>query len=80
MDFEWEEAKNRANVRKHGFDFAETEEMFGGFLLILPDTREDYWRGAMAWDRHDRQSLRLCGIRGAITRYHPNHFAEEGEL
>ncbi len=40
--FEWDEAKNRANLRKHGFDFTEAEEMFRGFLLILPDTREDY--------------------------------------
>jgi uncharacterized protein len=49
MKFEWDEAKNRANIRKHGFDFADAEEMFHGFLLVRPDTREDYgeerWRG-----------------------------------
>src|SRR5271155_2754723 len=42
MDFEWDEAKNRGNLRKHGFDFAMTEEMFRGPLLVRPDTREDY--------------------------------------
>jgi uncharacterized DUF497 family protein len=42
MIFEWDEAKNRANIRKHGFDFADAEEMFRGFLLVRPDTREDY--------------------------------------
>jgi uncharacterized protein len=42
MTFEWDERKNRANIRKHGFDFAEAEEMFRGFLLARPDTREDY--------------------------------------
>jgi uncharacterized DUF497 family protein len=42
MRFEWDEAKNRANVRKHGFHFAEAEEMFDGPLLVRPDTREDY--------------------------------------
>jgi len=42
MVFEWDEAKNRANIRKHGFDFADAEEMFRGFLLVRPDTREDY--------------------------------------
>jgi uncharacterized protein len=42
MNFEWDEAKNRANVRKHGFHFAEAEEMFRGALLVRPDTREDY--------------------------------------
>jgi uncharacterized DUF497 family protein len=42
MNFEWDEAKNRANIRKHGFHFAEAEEMFRGSLLARPDTREDY--------------------------------------
>jgi uncharacterized protein len=42
MKFEWDEAKNRANIRKHGFDFADAEEMFRGILLVRPDTREDY--------------------------------------
>ena len=47
MKFEWDETKNRANARKHGFDFAEAEEMFRGALLIRPDTREDY--GERRW-------------------------------
>jgi uncharacterized protein len=42
MTFEWDEVKNRANIRKHGFDFADAQEMFRGPLLIRPDTREDY--------------------------------------
>lgn len=42
MKFEWDEAKNRANLRKHGFDLAQAEEMFRGFLLVRPDVREDY--------------------------------------
>jgi uncharacterized protein len=42
MIFDWDEAKNRSNLRKHGFDFAEAEEMFRGLLLVRPDTREDY--------------------------------------
>jgi uncharacterized protein len=42
MNFEWDEAKNRANIKKHGFDFAEAEEMFRGFILVRPDTRHDY--------------------------------------
>jgi uncharacterized protein len=49
MEFEWDETKNRANVRKHGFDFADAEEMFRGVLVVEPDTREAYgekrWRG-----------------------------------
>lgn len=40
--FEWDDAKRRANVRKHGFHFSEAEEMFRGLLLARPDLREDY--------------------------------------
>jgi len=40
--FEWDERKNRQNIKKHGLDFADAEEMFRGFLLVRPDTREDY--------------------------------------
>ncbi len=47
ITFEWDETKNRANVRKHGFDFTEAEEMFRGALLVRPDTREDY--GERRW-------------------------------
>jgi len=42
MIFEWGEAKNRANIRKHGLDFSDPQEMFRGFLLVRPDVREDY--------------------------------------
>jgi len=42
MRFEWDEAKNQANPRKHGFHFADAAEMFAGPFLARPDTREDY--------------------------------------
>jgi uncharacterized protein (DUF4415 family) len=42
MIFEWDEAKNRANIRKHGLHFSEIDEMFRGSLLARPDLREDY--------------------------------------
>jgi uncharacterized DUF497 family protein len=41
MKFEWDEVKNRANIRKHGFGFADTEAMFNGpfwFVRILAKT------------------------------------------
>jgi len=47
MKFEWNEAKNRANIRKHGLDLADAEEMFRGVLVVDPDTREDY--GEKRW-------------------------------
>jgi hypothetical protein len=42
MQFEWDEAKNRTNIRKHGFDFTEAEELFHGVVLAYPDVRHDY--------------------------------------
>jgi len=47
MTFEWDETNNRANIRKHGFHFAEAKEMFRGALLVHPDNREDY--GEKRW-------------------------------
>ena len=32
--FEWDEAKNRTNIRKHGLDFVDAEEMFRGLLVV----------------------------------------------
>jgi uncharacterized protein len=46
MKFERDEAKNRSNIRKHGLDFADAEEMFRG-LVADPDTAEDY--GEKRW-------------------------------
>jgi uncharacterized protein len=47
MIFEWDKVKNRANIRKHGYDFAEAEEMFRGVLIVDADTRHDY--GEKRW-------------------------------
>jgi uncharacterized DUF497 family protein len=47
LKFEWDEVKRRANIQKHGFDFADAEEMFAGILLVRPDLREDY--GESRW-------------------------------
>jgi uncharacterized protein len=47
MKVERDEAKNRSNIRKHGLDFADAEEMFRGCLVADPDTSEDY--GETRW-------------------------------
>src|ERR1700722_3388427 len=46
-DFQWDERKNRRNIEKHGFDFADAKEIFRGALLVDADTREDY--GEARW-------------------------------
>jgi uncharacterized protein len=40
--FAWDETKRRANLRKHGIDFADAEEIFSGFTLSVEDTRQVY--------------------------------------
>ena len=62
MIFEWDDAKNRANIRKHGLDFADAEEMFRGVLVVDPDTREDYGEGALDWTRRNSRSHCICGV------------------
>lgn len=42
MHFEWDEAKNEINIRKHGIDFADIKDMFNHPMLTLLDNREDY--------------------------------------
>ncbi|BBP60891.1 BrnT family toxin [Pseudomonas sp. St316] len=42
MLFEWDEAKNRANVLKHGIDFNDVPDIFQHPMLALHDERMDY--------------------------------------
>jgi uncharacterized protein len=40
--FEWDEAKRRANIRKHGIDFIGIETVFAGETVTIRDDRYDY--------------------------------------
>jgi uncharacterized DUF497 family protein len=40
--FEWDEEKNKENIRKHELDFADAWEIFDAPMLTNLDTREDY--------------------------------------
>ena len=42
MTFEWDEAKSRRNVRKHGYSFRDARKVFEGVYLEVEDDREDY--------------------------------------
>jgi len=39
---EWDEEKNKENIRKHELDFADAWEIFDAPMLVNLDTREDY--------------------------------------
>ena len=42
MLFEWNEAKRRRNLLKHGFDFADCARIFAGTVVTTFDDRFDY--------------------------------------
>lgn len=51
MRFEWDAAKNKQNIKKHGFDLADAQTLFFGSapLFVSLDASEDYgedrWKG-----------------------------------
>ena len=47
MRFEWDEAKNQANIRKHGLDFADAWKVFTAPMLVALDDRQEY--GEARW-------------------------------
>jgi len=42
MRYTWDEAKRKANLAKHGLDFADVERVFAGPLVLIEDTRRVY--------------------------------------
>jgi uncharacterized DUF497 family protein len=79
--FVWDEAKNSANLRKHGFDFVDAEEMFRGVLVVDADTRTDYgesrWTGLgivggrvahVVFSEDDIGTIRIISLRKATSR------------
>jgi uncharacterized DUF497 family protein len=40
--FTWDEAKRRANLRKHGIDFVDAPKVFRGLTFTAEDDREAY--------------------------------------
>lgn len=78
MNFEWDEGKNRLNRGKHGFDFAQAEQMFRRPLIVHPDIRRDYgeerWVGigtiqdriaVVAFATRGEDTIRIVSLRKA---------------
>lgn len=42
MDFTWDEKKNQLNIKKHGVDFADANQVFDNILLASLDNSQDY--------------------------------------
>jgi uncharacterized DUF497 family protein len=81
MKFEWDDAKNEENIRKHGIDFRDVIKMFDHPMLIFLDTRlnygEDRWIGIgllrdvvavvvyLEWE--DEETIRIISARRATS-------------
>lgn len=60
MEVEWDEAKRKANIAKHGLDFADVPALDWDNATVLEDTRKEYpepryWAFA-------KQGTRLCMV------------------
>ncbi len=42
MEFDWDEAKRRSNLRKHGIDFIDVPAVFEGDIVTVEDDRFRY--------------------------------------
>lgn len=40
--FEWDEAKNNSNIKKHGISFKTASHIFDGDIFTFDDDRKDY--------------------------------------
>ncbi len=80
MNFEWDEQKNEANTRKHGFSFADAWEIFEAPMLINLDDRFDYgedrWVGigrlqsrivVVVYTEFDDETIRIISLRKALS-------------
>jgi hypothetical protein len=83
MTFEWDEGKNRAKIKKYGFDFAEAEQMFAEFLSSISTRGRTTEKGAgeesarFADGRLSSFSQNFNFHRTSL-RDHSNHFVEKG--
>jgi uncharacterized protein len=86
--FEWDEAKRRTNLWRHGIDFAEVVEVFAGNPVTVEDDRYDYgerrystlalFRGRVVSIAHTetKQVIRLISARWATKNEEITYFKE----
>ena len=91
MTYEWDEAKRHENVRRHGIDFAEVDQLFTGLTATIEDDRHAYGeqrfitlgllRGRVVvvvhTERGDR--IRIISVRKATKNEERFYFWEIGD-
>ena len=79
VKFEWDEKKNRANIKNHCFDFADAWEIVEGPMYVAPDLREEYgedrWIGigdfrgrvvVVVLTERGKDTIRIISVRKAL--------------
>lgn len=78
MTFEWDDAKNRQNVHKHGYSFEDAAQVFAGVYLELEDTRYDYGERRYLVCGHVAPTSSGRLLHAVCRRYLPHHLYEKG--
>ena len=90
MQYEWDERKREANLRKHGFDFFDAPSVLHGVTLTVADDREDYGeerfitfgllRNIAVAVAHTEQpgAIRIISMRKATRYEEENYYAQVG--
>jgi len=91
MLFEWDEAKRRSNIQKHGIDFIGIEGVFAGTTVTILDDRYDYGEsrfvtlgllnGRVVVIAHTETAevMRVISVRKATKNEEANYFEEIGD-
>ena len=88
MLFEWDEAKRRSNIQKHGIDFIGIEKVFAGTAVTIRDDRFDYGesrfitlgllngRVVVIAHTETREVIRIISVRKATKNEEVSYFKE----
>ena len=91
MLFEWDEAKRRSNIQKHGIDFIGIEGVFAGTTVTILDDRYDYGEsrfvtlgllnGRVVVIAHTETAevIRVISVRKATKNEEANYFEGIGD-
>lgn len=82
MEFEWDEAKRRANIREHKVDFVDAAQIFDGrpaFTYHSPRHDEDRW-GTVGMMDDGKLSLVVWTKRHGRTRIIAAYRADDWEI
>ena len=91
MRFDWDEAKRRANIRKHGIDFVDIPAIFAGDRVTVVDDRFEYGetryvtlgllRGRVIAVAHTESDdlIRIISARKATKNEEKNYLSQVGD-